>query len=54
MTTISQKTTENPVWDINGEDYWIINEDNSEQILHDKTFQNVSGNSDGSHEYQRC
>lgn len=50
MTTITQKTIENPVWDINGEDYWIVNEDNSEQILHDKTFQNIRGNPGCSHE----
>ncbi len=45
MATIPQKTSENSIWDINGEDYWIINEDNSEQITDNKTFPNVSGNS---------
>ncbi len=45
MITIPPKTTVNPVWDINGEDYWIINDDNSEQIPENKTFQNMSRNS---------
>ena len=31
MTQTTQKTNEPYTWDINGEDYWIINEDVSEQ-----------------------
>lgn len=31
MTRINQKPTEPYTWDINGEDYWIINDDISEQ-----------------------
>ena len=31
MTKIIQKTNEPYMWDINGEDYWIINESGSEQ-----------------------
>ena len=31
MTKITQKTNEPYTWDINGEDYWIINEDMYEQ-----------------------
>ncbi len=31
MTKIIQKTNEPYIWDINGEDYWIINESSSEQ-----------------------
>lgn len=31
MKKTTQKTNEPCTWDINGEDYWIINEDISEQ-----------------------
>ena len=31
MTKIMKKTNEPYIWDINGEDYWIINENSSEQ-----------------------
>lgn len=31
MTKITQKINEPYTWDINGEDYWIINEDMPEQ-----------------------
>jgi len=31
MTKINQKTNEPYMWDINGEDYWIINDDIYEQ-----------------------
>lgn len=31
MTKTTQKINEPYTWDINGEDYWIINEDISEQ-----------------------
>lgn len=31
MTKINQKINEPYTWDINGEDYWIINEDIHEQ-----------------------
>ena len=31
MTKTTQKVSEPYTWDINGEDYWIINEDTSEQ-----------------------
>lgn len=31
MTKTTQKTNEPYTWDINGEDYWIINEDIHEQ-----------------------
>lgn len=31
MTRINQKPTEPYTWDINGEDYWIISDDISEQ-----------------------
>ena len=29
MTKIMKKTNEPYIWDINGEDYWIINENSS-------------------------
>ncbi len=45
MGAVPQKTSENFIWDINGEDYWIINEDNSEQITDNKIFPNVRQNS---------
>ena len=31
VTKINQKTNEPYMWDINGEDYWIINDDIYEQ-----------------------
>jgi len=31
VTKINQKTNEPYTWDINGEDYWIINDDIPEQ-----------------------
>ncbi len=31
VTKINQKTNEPYTWDINGEDYWIINDDMYEQ-----------------------
>jgi len=44
MTEIIQKINEPYIWDINGEDYWIINESSSEQEENELDLQqNTSG-----------
>jgi len=41
MTKINQKTNEPYMWDINGEDYWIINDDIYEQEENSLDIQQV-------------
>lgn len=41
MTKITKKTNEPYIWDINGEDYWIINKDISEQDGNELDLQQV-------------
>lgn len=41
MTKINQKTNEPYTWDINGEDYWIINDDIYEQEENSLDIQQV-------------
>ena len=41
MTKINQKTNEPYMWDINGEDYWIINDDMYEQEENSLDIQQV-------------
>jgi len=41
VTKINQKTNEPYMWDINGEDYWIINDDIYEQEENSLDIQQV-------------
>ena len=41
MTKINQKSNEPYTWDINGEDYWIINDDMYEQEENSLDIQQV-------------
>ena len=41
VTKIKQKTNEPYMWDINGEDYWIINDDIYEQEENSLDIQQV-------------
>lgn len=41
MTKINQKTNEPYTWDVNGEDYWIINDDICEQEENSLDIQQV-------------
>jgi len=41
VTKINQKTNEPYTWDINGEDYWIINDDIYEQEENSLDIQQV-------------
>ena len=41
VTKINQKTNEPYTWDINGEDYWIINDDMYEQEENSLDIQQV-------------